>query len=80
MTRRTKITIGATLLLIAYGWFCWWVMYPEPVRYLPTQPTETERVHFKQRLKHHGLHHQVSIIYDYPEISYFIRGGKKCKF
>ena len=40
-----------------------------------------ERLEFKRLLKKHGLHHQVSIVYDWPKDPYFVdEKGRRCAF
>lgn len=81
MKPRTKIALVATAFLIAYM-LVLWMLIPSSDRDRRPLPqlTPTEKSAFKARLFYHGLRHEVSIIYDYPESPYFIRGGKKCKF
>jgi hypothetical protein len=50
---------------------------PRPIE----QPmSEDVKSYFRARLAYHGLHKQVSVVYDYPEKPYFIREGRRCRF
>lgn len=82
MTRTTRIAIVATLFLIAYMFVLWLLFWPVPGANRPPlrQYTPQERKAIKARLVYHGLQHEVSIIYGWPDNPYFIRNGRRCKF
>lgn len=83
MSRRIRITILATLFLIAYMLILWLLTcYPPIDHTLPPRPqfTPAEKKLIRARLVHHGLQHEISIIYGWPDNPYFIRDGKRCSF
>ena len=46
----------------------------------PAIKTDAEKQEFNALLKHHGLNHDVTIIYEDHLGKYFIRNGKRCAF
>lgn len=82
MWRIAIITLAAFLLLLVIVW-------PGRISTVSAWKYEDyggfesygERLEFRRLLKKHGLHQQVSIVYEWPKNPYFIDAeGRRCAF
>jgi hypothetical protein len=85
--REAAVNITGALLIFAVLFFMLFISWTTidvlarpPVRTEQRQLTPVEKAKFHKRLVYHGLHNQVSVVYDYPEKPYFIRDGQRCRF
>lgn len=66
-------TLIAILALVAL----WWLLYPEPTRTIPEQPTRIERAYYAERHRYHGIGGSVTDLRTGEET--FVREGRECR-